>query len=142
MNSWSFTGNLGKAAEQRFTGAGDSIVSFSVATKAGFGDKATTTWARCSIFGKRGESVLPYLQKGQLVGIIGEMSAREWDNKEGVKQTSIEVRVNDLTLLGKKEDGSAQQASEYPPAQQSAPQRQAPSKTYDHGDDLSSDIPF
>lgn len=120
MNNWNFTGNLGKDAEQRFTPGGDSVVSFSVAVKAGYGDKATTTWARCSMFGKRGESVLPYLLKGQLVGVSGELSTREWE-KDGQKHTSVEVRVGDLTLLGKR-DGAApiprQERSQSKPAAQ------------------------
>ena len=133
MNNLNFTGNLGKDAEQKYTAGGDSIVSFSVACKAGFGDKATTTWVRCTMFGKRGDAVLKFLNKGQLVGVSGEFSAREWDDKEGQKRTSIECRVNDLTLLGGKQDSQ--------PAQQQAPQRSAqgspPSK-----DDLGDDIPF
>lgn len=92
-------------------------MSFSVGVKAGFGDKASTVWARCSMFGKRGQSVSPYLQKGQLVGVSGEMSAREWTDKQGMTRTSIEVRVNDLTLLGKK-DGATQERSQ--PAHQTA----------------------
>ena len=109
MNSLNFTGNLGKDAEQKYMANGDSIVSFSAACKSGFGDKAVTTWVRCSIFGKRGESVLPYLTKGQLVGVSGEFQAREWEDKEGQKRTSIECRVNDVTLLGGKQDKPAQQ---------------------------------
>ena len=148
MNSWSFTGNLGNAAEQRFTPAGDSVVSFSVATKSGFGDKATTTWARCSMFGKRGEAVIQYLQKGQMVGIVGELAAREWTNKEGAKQTSIEVRVNDLSLLGAKPAGQGNQNSEnyaagnegYAPAPQRSAQGAPPSKK--SFDDLDDSIPF
>lgn len=127
MNNWNFTGNLGNDAEQRYTSGGDSIVSFSVGVKAGFGDKATTTWARCSMFGKRGESVLPYLTKGQLVGVSGEVAMREWQDKEGQKRTNLEVRVNDVTLLGKKDIQPAP-----------APQRQQPKAA----DDLSDDIPF
>lgn len=102
MNVFTFTGNLGKDAEQRFTQSGDSIVSFSVPVKSGFGDKAVTSWIKCSLFGKRGESVLPYLKKGQLVGVSGEFAARPWTNKEGQEQVSNEVRVNDLNLLGSK----------------------------------------
>ena len=132
MNVFTFTGNLGGNAEQRYTQSGDSVVSFSVAVKSGFGDKASTTWVRCTIFGKRGESVLPYLNKGQLVGVSGEFSAREWDDKQGQKRTSIEVRVNDLTLLGGKQD--AQQDQRQQTTQQS--------KKVSHGDDLDSDIPF
>lgn len=118
MNSWNFTGNLGNDCETRNLPNGDPIVSFSVGVKSGYGDKATTTWARCSMFGKRGQSVAEYLTKGQLVGISGELSAREWLDKEGLKRTSIEVRVSDLTLLGKRDSG-AQESNQ-------APQRQQP----------------
>jgi single-strand DNA-binding protein len=135
MNNWSFTGNLGKDAEQRFTPGGDSIVSFSVAVKAGYGDKATTTWARCSMFGKRGDSVLQYLNKGQLVGVCGELSSREYQ-KDGQPRTSIEVRVNDLTLLGKS-DGSRQERDK--PADSS---KQAPPSSAGNFNDFDDDIPF
>jgi len=107
MNNWNFIGNIGRDAEQRHTAGGDSVVSFSVGVKSGYGDKATTTWANCAMFGKRGESVLPYLTKGQLVGVTGELSLREWQDKEGQKRTALEVRVSDVTLLGKK-DGAKQ----------------------------------
>jgi len=101
MNSFNFTGNLGHSAEQKFAPSGDSIVTFSVAVKSGYGDKAATTWTKCTMWGKRGDSVLPYLNKGQLVGINGELTLREYDKKDGTKGASLEVRVNDLTLLGK-----------------------------------------
>ena len=103
MNSWSFTGNLGADAEQRVTPSGEPVVSFSVGVKAGFGDRATTTWARCQMWGKRGESVAPYLKKGQLVGVSGEARLREYDKKDGSNGAILEVRVNDLTLLGKRD---------------------------------------
>lgn len=128
MNAWQFTGNIGKDAESRFLPNGDPVVSFSVGVKSGYGEKATTTWARCSMFGKRGESVSQYLTKGQLVGISGEVRLREWNDEQGQKRSSLEVRVNDLTLLGKK-DG--QQAAQ--------PRQQAPALP---DDGFSDDIPF
>lgn len=131
MNAWQFTGNIGKDAESRFLPNGDPVVSFSVGVKSGYGDKATTTWARCAMFGKRAESVSSYLTKGQLVGISGEVTLREWNDKEGQKRSSLEVRVNDLTLLGKK-DG--QQAAQ--------PRQQAPAPQQSAGDWDDSDIPF
>lgn len=118
MNTWNFTGNLGGDCETRYTQNGDPVVSFSVGVKAGYGDKANTTWARCSLFGKRGEALSSYLLKGQLVGIVGELSIRKWTDKQGQVSTSLEVRVNDLTLLG-------QRAERQEPARQSHPtQRQ------------------
>lgn len=132
MNAWQFTGNIGKDAESRFLPNGDPVVSFSVGVKSGYGEKATTTWARCAMFGKRAESVSSYLTKGQLVGISGEVTLREWNDKEGQKRSSLEVRVNDLTLLGKK-DG--QQAAQ--------PRQQAPAPQQSGGfSDMDDSIPF
>ena len=123
MNTWQFTGNLGRDAEQRHTASGDSVVSFSVAVKSGYGDNEATTWPKCTMWGKRGESVLPYLKKGQLVGISGEATLREYDKKDGSgKGYSLEVRVNDLTLLGKKGDAAPSEHSE---AKANAFQKQA-----------------
>jgi single-strand DNA-binding protein len=138
VNNWNFTGNLGNDCEQKYLPNGDAIVSFSVGVKAGYGDKASTTWARCAMFGKRGEAVAPYLLKGQLVGVSGELTNREYTDKDGNKRTSLDVRVNDLTLLGKR-DGAPQERS------QPAPQRQqpAPAKAAaEGGGDWDLDVPF
>jgi single-strand DNA-binding protein len=137
MNTFCFTGNLGNQAEQRFTPSGDSIVNFSVAVKAGFGEKAVTTWVRCNLWGKRGESVLPYLNKGQLVGVSGELANREYQDKDGKARTSLEVRVNDLTLLGSKQDRSESNDAHTPEKRE---QKAAP--TNGSFDELESDIPF
>ena len=135
MNSWSFTGHIGEDCNTRFTQSGDSVVSFSVGVKSGFGDKATTTWAKCAMFGKRGESVAPYLKKGALVGISGEVNNREYQDKEGQKRYSLDVRVNDLTLLGGKSSGDS--APSEKPQQRNAQGAQKPSF-----EDMDSDIPF
>ena len=96
-------------------------------------DKAKTTWLRCSIWGKRGESVLPYLVKGQLVGVSGEFSMNEWTNKENQKVSTPEIRVNELDLLGKKSADSSSTHEQKP-----ANSNKAPADGFD--DDYS--IPF
>ena len=116
MNVLCFTGNLGSDAEQRFTPAGDSIVGFSVALSHGWGQKKGTAWMRCSMFGKRGESVLPYLKKGQQVGVSGEFAPREYE-KDGQTRISLDVRVNDLTLLGKRQDSQESPPTRHQSAQ-------------------------
>ena len=137
MNSWNFTGNLGNDCEQRYTQSGDSVVSFSVGVKSGFGDKASTTWAKCAMFGKRGEAVASYLKKGTLVGVVGEVNNREYQDKDGQKRYSLDVRVNDLTLLGGKSD-----RSESAPSQPKPQQRNAQGAQGGAFDDMESDTPF
>ena len=140
MNSWNFTGNLGRDAEQRFAPSGTAVVSFSVGVKTGFGDKEKTTWANCAMFGKRAEAVAAYLKKGTLVGIVGEVDHREYQNKEGQTRYSLHVSVNDLTLLGGKSDRSESNAPSQPadkPQQRNA--QGAPKTSFEDMDD---DITF
>jgi single-strand DNA-binding protein len=100
MNVFNFTGNLGNDCEQKYTPKGDAVCNFSVAVKSGYGDKESTTWVRCGLWGKRAEALSPYLKKGQLVGVSGELTNRPYDDK-GTQKYSLEVHVNDVTLLGK-----------------------------------------
>ena len=137
MNSWNFTGNLGRDAEQRFAPSGTAVVSFSVGVKTGFGDKEKTTWANCAMFGKRAEAVAAYLKKGTLVGVVGEVNNREYQDKEGQKRYSLDVRVNDLTLLGGKSD-----RSESAPSQPKQAPRNAQGAPKTSFDGMGDDIPF
>ena len=131
MNNWNFTGRLGKDAELRYLPNGDAVLNFSAAVDFGYGEKKGTIWARCSMFGKRAEGVAPYLKKGQQVAISGELSERKWTNKEGVEQTTQEVRVTELTLVGGKSDGA--------PAPSTKPQARATGAKHD---DFDSDLPY
>jgi len=128
LNVFTCVTRLYKDAEQRFTQGGDSIVSFKGAVDAGFGQNKTTTWIKFTIFGKRGESVLPYLKDKTQIAVSGELSNREYTDREGQKRYSLEVRVNDLTLLGSKQESQ----------QESQPTKPAPKKA----DDFDSEIPF
>ena len=141
MNILAFTGNVGQDGVLKFTANGDLILNFSVALSAGYGDKKTTTWMNCSLFGKRAESVAPFILKGQSVAVNGEFQARPYTTKEGAEKMSLEVRVADVTLMGGKPEGQERQA---------APQRAAPAAkpAQDQSSgarafaDFDSDIPF
>jgi single-strand DNA-binding protein len=104
MNVYTFTGNLARDAKINSTEKGDSVGSFSVGVKSGYGDKAVTNWVNCSLWGKRADSLAPYLMKGQGVAISGELSLRKYKSKDGSEGASMEVRVQDVTLIGNKED--------------------------------------
>ena len=131
MNSISISGNIGKDSEMRFLPNGDPICSFSVADSMGK-DKPTIWW-NCSLFGKRAEALSQYLTKGQQVTVIGNVTEREWIDKDGGKRKSMDVRVSDVALMGGKRD----QQSAAPAA------RPAPAKAASSGfDENDSDIPW
>ena len=91
-----FAGNLGKDEETREAG-GTTVTKFSVACKTGKKDE--TQWVECSMWDERGAKLAPFLTKGKTVAIVGRVSARAYDSK-GEARASLEVRVDQLTLLG------------------------------------------
>ncbi len=136
MNLLAMTGNLGRDAEVHQAGS-STVCSFAVALSSGWGDKKTTTWLNCSLWGKQAEGTLPtYLKKGQQVALTGELSTREYQAKDGTMKTSIELRVGTIDLIGKRDDNSGGQASQ--PAVQQQSQQSAPP---DHNT-FDDDIPF
>ena len=104
MNSISFDGRIAADAELRYTNSGDPVLSFRVASDIGYGERKSTNWFQCQVWGKRAEAIKDYLKKGQQVTIYGALMLREWTDKEGVKRLSPDVRVNDLSLQGGKRD--------------------------------------
>jgi len=109
MNSITVTGNLGKDSELRHLPDGTPVCSFSVADSQGK-DKSSIWW-NCSLFGKRGDSLQQYLTKGQQVTVIGNVTEREYTDKDGQKRKSVDVRVNDVALQGGRKDEAPRQAA-------------------------------
>ena len=99
MNSWSFIGRIGRDGEVRFIPSGDAVLSFPVAVDSGYGQKKKTSWARVTVWGKRGESLAEYIIKGNQIGITGEVTLNEFTTKDGVKQQNLDVRASEVTLI-------------------------------------------
>ena len=110
MNSISVAGNIAKDAEIRQLNNGDSVANFSIADNQGK-DKNAIFW-NCQLFGKRADSLAQYLVKGQSVTVSGNISEREWTDKEGNKRKSMDLRVNEVALQGgRKEEPKRQEAN-------------------------------
>jgi single-stranded DNA-binding protein len=63
--------------------------------------------------------------------VSGEISASEWDKQDGSKGFSLDLRVNELDLIGGRRDDQAQ------------PSATTPQKPAQPGnDDFDDDIPF
>lgn len=134
MNVLNAIGNVGRDAEIRHTPNGDVVAQFSFALTSGYGDKQITTWLNCNLWGKRADTLAPMLLKGTKIGITGELTNRPYTDKAGVEKHSLEVRLSDVTLLGKKDSDSVSQQP-----------KTAPANKQNDGtgfDDMASDIPF
>lgn len=106
MNTCTFEGRLPRDAVLK--PVGDNMVSnFSIASDVGFGDRKTTLWVECAIWGKRGEALNKSLLKGQQVILVGELSTREYD-KDGQTKTSLSLNVQSLAFGSAPKDAEGQ----------------------------------
>ena len=110
VNKVILVGRLGRDPETRYTGGGQAVANFSVATDESYKDKAgerqkRTEWHKIVVWGKQAEIAQQYLKKGSLVFIEGRIQSREWQDKEGQKRTSFEIVANNFRMLGGRGDG-------------------------------------
>src|SRR5271166_1403728 len=110
VNKVILVGHLGRDAETKFTPAGVSVTSFSVATNRRWKDqqsgewKEETDWANVVLW--RQENLANYLTKGKQVYVEGRLQTRSYDDKDGKKQYMTEVVADDVILLGGRDGGS------------------------------------
>jgi single-strand DNA-binding protein len=121
-NNISFVGRLSKDPELKQVGQND-VLELNVANNIGFGDRKSTNWFRCAIWGKRAVSLQEHLTKGQEVFITGQLTLREYTNRDGVKAISAEIKVGEIEFIGgKKEGGGSAPAQSRPAPAQSRPE--------------------
>lgn len=95
-----FPGRLGADGELRTTQSGEKVLGFRVANDVGFGDRKTTQWVDCSIWGRRAESLAPHLTKGKSVVVSGEVTLREYEKRDGTRGAGLSVRVAEIDFTG------------------------------------------
>jgi single-strand DNA-binding protein len=116
VNKVILVGRLGRDPETRFTGGGQAVANFSVATDETYKDKngerqKRTEWHKIVVWGKQAEIAQQYLKKGSLIFIEGRIQSREWQDKEGQKRTSFEIVATNFRMLGGRGDGGGGGAS-------------------------------
>lgn len=112
LNKVTLIGHLGKDAELRFTGSGNPVVNFSMATNRKWKDSQSgelqeeVQWHKVVFWGKRAEAVSQYLTKGKLVAVEGRYTNRKYQDREGNDRYVSEVVCENVVLLGR--DGPAE----------------------------------
>ena len=105
VNKVILVGNLGRDVELRYTPGGAAVATISLATTEVWNDKngqrqERTEWHRIILWGKQAESLQEYLKKGKQIYVEGRLQTRQWDDKDGNKRYTTEVKADRLTLLG------------------------------------------
>jgi len=94
---------IGKDVEVRYSPSGDAIANISLAFSYGkkqSDGKRATQWVDATLFGKRAESLAPYLKKGgQIVAYLTDVNIQTYESKSG-QGVKLVGKIEDLELIG------------------------------------------
>ncbi len=151
VNKVILVGRLGKDPETRYTGGGQAVCNFSLATDETFKDRSgerqkRTEWHRIVVWGKQAEIAQQYLKKGSQIYLEGRIQSGEWTDKEGQKHTKYEIVATNFRMLGSRSDsagGGASRAAAAPAGGDSDHDAPAPMDHDQSGPEVTDeDIPF
>lgn len=147
VNKVIIVGNLGRDPETRTFPSGDQVCNVRVATTDKWKDKQSgemrehTEWHAITFNGRLAEIAAQYLRKGSQVYVEGSLRTRKWQDKDGQDRYATEVRVDQMQMLGGRQDASGErQPSRAAPARQA--QRSAAPAGGGGFEDMDSDVPF
>ena len=126
VNRVTLLGRVGRDPELKYTPSGAAVVNFSLATSETWNDKNTgqrvekTEWHRCVAWNRLAEVINQYCGKGKMVYIEGKIETRQWEDQNGAKRYTTEIKASHIQLLG---GGNGQPAAQNrPQAQYQQPQ--------------------
>lgn len=109
LNKVMLLGNLGADPELKMTQGGQAILKLRLATTESYLDKNNarqerTEWHSITMWGKRGEALSRFLQKGERIFVEGRISTSSYE-KDGEKRYRTEIIANNIILGGRGKGG-------------------------------------
>ena len=116
-NTVVLVGRLTKDAELQYTNTGMAITKMSLAVgesiKKGDAWEDYTNFFDVTLWGKRGESLNQYLQKGTQISVTGTLKQERWE-KDGQQRSRVSVKCETLQLLAKPSGNSGNNQNSKP----------------------------
>lgn len=109
LNRVEIIGRLGRDPELKYSQNGAAICRLNVATDESYTDREgnrvqKAEWHSVVVFQKAAEHCSQYLSKGSLVFVEGSLSTREWQDQQGQKRYSTEIKAQRVQFLDRKKD--------------------------------------
>jgi single-strand DNA-binding protein len=142
LNKAMVIGRLGADPDVRYTQSNTAVATISVATTERYKDKngelqENTEWHRIVAWGRLAEICQQYLKKGSLAYFEGPIQTREWEDKEGQKRYTTEIKALSMQMLDSRGDSGGSSA----PAKNN--KKTANTVEIDDSfDDMDDDLPF
>jgi len=108
LNRVVLIGRLGREPRLRYTPAGEAVATFSLATDrpARPGGQAEPHLHRVVAWARTAELATQHLTKGQLVCVVGRLTYRDYEARDGQRRRTAEVVARELVLLDRRPDNS------------------------------------
>lgn len=112
VNKVILVGNLGNDPEVRYMPNGNAVANLSLATSESWKDQQgqmqeRTEWHKLTIYRRLAEVAGEYLKKGSQIYVEGKLQTRKWQDQQGQDRYTTEVIVDQMQMLGGRENGSA-----------------------------------
>jgi len=111
MNKAILLGRLTRNPELRYSQSANpiAIARYGIAVRRQFAKQGEqdVDFFNIVAFGKAAEFASKYFAKGQMIAISGRLQINQYEDKENVKRTSIDVIVEEQHFTGGKNDSSA-----------------------------------
>lgn len=107
MNSVNLIGRITRDPELRSTAQGESVCSFTLAVQRAYKNaqgEYIADFINCVAWRQTAEFISKYFKKGQQMGVEGSIQTRSWDDN-GTTRWATEVKVENVTFIGKVESG-------------------------------------
>ncbi len=101
VNKVFLMGNLTFDPDLRYTKNETAVCEIGIAVNRKYKDKEETTFVSVTIWGKRGEAVAQYLERGDPIFIEGYLQLDEWEGKGGKRQ-KLKAVAEDFQFVGGK----------------------------------------
>ncbi|MEE6647956.1 single-stranded DNA-binding protein [Limosilactobacillus pontis] len=101
MINATIVGRLTRDPEQQQAGQ-YNVTHFTVAsdsTRKNRDGEYSTTFVRCTVFGRQGDVIAQQFKKGQPIIVSGELSSNTWQDKQGQGRTSVEMSVQNFSFV-------------------------------------------
>ena len=112
LNCVVLIGRLTKNVEVRFTSNEKAVGNFTLAINRRYKNangEYDTDFIDCTIFGKTAETLSKYSQKGDLIGVEGNLQKRVYEDKEKKKHYVTEVMIEKVTFFPKQKSTEEKQ---------------------------------
>jgi single-strand DNA-binding protein len=105
VNKVFLLGNLGADPELKVIASGSAVMNFRMVTDESYLDnqrvrQTKSEWHRVVVWGGQAEALGKMLSKGDKVHVEGSIQTRSYEDKEGNKRYTTEIRAQRVTLCG------------------------------------------